>query len=141
VDTFNKFTTNARQDIEFFGTARARLGFMPVEPVLLYVTGGLAYAEVKLSGSITNPACFGFCGPASTTDYQTGWTAGGGLEYAFAPNWSAKVEYLYYDLGSLSQQILDPRTPGAFIAQSVGFMANIVRAGVNYRFYGDDSDY
>jgi outer membrane immunogenic protein len=141
VATFNQFTTNARQDIEFFGTARARLGFTPIQPVLLYVTGGLAYADVKLSGSIVNPGCFGFCGATSTSDYQTGWTAGGGVEYAFAPNWSAKVEYLYYDLGNLSQQILDPRTPGAFIAQSVAFRGNIVRAGVNYRFYGDDSDY
>jgi outer membrane immunogenic protein len=141
VATFNHFTTDVQQDIEFFGTARGRLGFAPVRPVLLYVTGGLAYADVKLSGAITNPGCFGFCGATTRSNYQTGWTVGGGLEYAFAPNWSAKVEYLYYDLGSLSQQIVDPRTPGAFIAQSVAFRGNIVRAGVDYRFYGDDSDY
>jgi outer membrane immunogenic protein len=141
VATFNQFTTNARQDLEFFATARGRLGFAPVEPVLLYITGGLAYGEVKFSGAITNPACFGFCGTTSTTNDQSGWTVGGGLEYGFAPNWSAKVEYLYYNLGTLSQQILDPRTPNAFIAQSVEFKGNIVRAGLNYRFFGDDSDY
>ena len=141
VATFNQFTTNAQQNVEFFGTARGRLGFTPVQPVLLYVTGGLAYGEVKLSGSITNPACVGFCGATSTTNVQTGWTAGGGLEYAFAPNWSAKIEYLYYDLGTVSQSILDPRTPAAFIAQSVDFRGNIVRAGVNYKFFGDESDY
>jgi opacity protein-like surface antigen len=90
VATFNQFTTSAQQDIEFFGN-RAHSTRVHASPVLLYVTGGLAYTEVKLSGSITDPACFGFCGAASTTDYQTGWTDGGGLEYAFAPNWSAKV--------------------------------------------------
>ena len=110
VAAFNQFTANAQQDLEFFGTARGRLGFTPVEPVLLYVTGRLAYGQVKLSGAITNPACFGFCGTTSTTNAQRGWTVGGGLEYAFAPSWSAKVEYLYYDLGTLSQQILDPRS-------------------------------
>jgi outer membrane immunogenic protein len=138
VPTFNQFATNAHQDLEFFETARGRLGITPVQPMLLYVTGGLAYADVKLSGAITNPACFGFCGATSTTNYQTGWTVGGGLEYALASNWSAKLEYLYYDLGALSQQILDPRTPDAFTAQSVGLRGNIVRAGVNYRFYGED---
>ena len=62
VATFTQFATNAQQDLEFFGTARGRLRFTPVEPVLRCVIGGLAYAEVKLSGAITNPACFGFCG-------------------------------------------------------------------------------
>jgi hypothetical protein len=61
--------------------------------------------------------------------------------YAFAPNWSAEVEYLYYDLKPLSQPILDPRTPNAFIAQSVEFKVNIVRARVNYRCFRENSDY
>jgi opacity protein-like surface antigen len=65
--------------LEFFGTARDRLGFTPVEPVLLYVTVGLTYGQVKLSGAITNPACFGFCGTTSTSNYQSGRSAGGGL--------------------------------------------------------------
>ena len=79
VATFNQFTTNGQQDLESFGTARDRLGFTPVEPVLLYVTVGLAYGQVKLSGAITNPACFGFCGTTSTGNYQSGRSTGGGL--------------------------------------------------------------
>ena len=84
VATFNQFTTNGQQDLESFGTARDRLGFTPVEPVLLYVTVGLAYGQVKLSGAITNPACFGFCGTTSTGNYQSGRSTGEG--YAFGPN-------------------------------------------------------
>jgi outer membrane immunogenic protein len=70
---------------------------------------------------------------------RSGWTAGGGLEYAFAPNCPVKIEY--YDLGNLLQQIIDPRTLSPFIAQSVALTGHVVRAGGNYRFFGDDCDY
>jgi outer membrane immunogenic protein len=138
---FLQFTTDAQQKVDFFGTVRGRVGFTPISPLLVYATGGLAYGDVAISGSVTNPGCVGFCGSTSSSSLQTGWTAGGGFEYAFTPNWSGKVEYLYYDLGTLSQRIIDPRFAGAFIDQTVAFKGNIVRAGVNYKFNWYDADY
>jgi outer membrane immunogenic protein len=55
---------------------------------------------------------------------------GGGLEYGFSGAWSAKIEYLYVDLGNAS---CDATTCG--ISTDVSFKANVIRAGVNYRFY------
>ena len=57
--------------------------------------------------------------------------AGAGVEWAFLPNWTAKVEYLYVNLGNFSC----PTTScGGTIADSVSFNENIVRAGINYKF-------
>jgi outer membrane immunogenic protein len=141
VPTFFPFTTSASQSLDSFGTARGRLGFTPIDPVLLYVTGGLAYGHAGVSATIfnpatlINPACTGFCMGASSSGTKSGWTAGGGVEWKFAPNWSAKAEYLYYDLGSISQTLTDPRfPPGPFIAQSINFKGSIARVGVNYLF-------
>jgi outer membrane immunogenic protein len=132
---FFPFTTSASQTLGSFGTARARLGVTPIDPVLLYVTGGWAYGHVALSANIANPGCVGFCASGTTSGNGSGWVAGGGVEWKFAPNWSAKAEYLRYDLRNLSQQLTDPRFPGGtFIAQSVDFKGNIYRVGVNYLF-------
>ncbi|MEH2551733.1 hypothetical protein V1283_008378 [Bradyrhizobium sp. AZCC 2262] len=60
------------------------------------------------------------------------WTVGG-AEWAFAANWSAKAEYLYYDLGSLSHLMTDPNFPSIFNAKA-DFTGHIARLGVNYRF-------
>jgi outer membrane immunogenic protein len=143
VAAFNQFTANAQQDLEFFGTARGRLGFTPVEPVLLYVTGRLAYGQVKLSGAITNPACFGFCGTTSTTKPRAvgPWAEGWNTRSHRAGRRRLNTCITIWELFPSKSSILDPRTPNAFIAQSVEFKGNIVRAGVNYRFFGDDSDY
>jgi outer membrane immunogenic protein len=131
---FLPFTTSASESLNSFGTLRGRLGFTPVDPVLVYVTGGFAFGRAGVAATIINPGCVGFCMAGSTFNIRSGWTAGGGLEWKLAPNWSVKTEYLYYDLGNVSQQLGDPRFPGAFITQSVNFKGNIVRAGVNYWF-------
>ena len=72
---------------------------------------------------------------------QRGWTAGGGLEWMFWPNWSAKVEYLYYDLGTVSQTYTarcSDAAGGLFFANAgqttARFDGNLVRAGLNYHF-------
>jgi len=65
----------------------------------------------------------------SSSSSQLGWTAGVGLEYAFLGNWTAKLEYLYVDLGSFN-------TGPAPIVNNVSFKENIVRAGLNYKFSG-----
>ena len=68
--------------------ARARLGYAGWNNWLPYITGGGAFGNIKAQSPL---------GDSSKT--QWGWTAGAGIEWAFLANWSAKVEYLYVDLG------------------------------------------
>ena len=97
----------------WLATARGRLGFA-VDRFMPYVTGGAAFGDIKTSVATLGDA----------TSTKTGWTAGGGIEAAIAGPWTAKVEYLYVDLGR-----------GATIGGSdTSFNSNIVRAGLNYRF-------
>jgi outer membrane immunogenic protein len=65
----------------------------------------------------------------SSSSDQMGWAFGGGLEYAFLSNWSAKIEYLYVDLGSFN-------TGSAPLVNNVSFKESIVRGGLNYKFSG-----
>jgi len=71
---------------------------------------------------------------ASLTQNATpsGWTIGGGTELALGPNWSAKLEYLYVDLGTVNNTIVVPGAPS--LTDSARVQMNVVRAGVNYRF-------
>jgi outer membrane immunogenic protein len=73
----------------------------------------------RAGGIKTSAAGFG-----DTHDTKTGWTVGGGIEAAIAGPWTAKVEYLYVDLGNTSSTL----------GSDVKFTTNIVRAGLNYRF-------
>jgi outer membrane immunogenic protein len=96
-------TISVNNAVDWLGTVRGRLGFLVTPALLIYGDGGFAYGGVHEGvdiASIIPPVTFGES-PAfgSFTDTRTGWTAGGGLEWMFSPNWSAKLEYLYYDLG------------------------------------------
>ena len=102
----------------WFGTARGRVGYA-FDRALFYVTAGAAFGDVQMTA----------LGGTATAD-RTGWTAGLGLEYAFLGPWSAKIEYLYADLGSAS---CGPAVCGT--ATTVTFNTNIIRLGVNYRFW------
>jgi outer membrane immunogenic protein len=107
----------------WLATMRGRVGYA-FDRWLPYVTGGGAYGNIKATN--LNP------GFSSASASNFGWTAGAGLEYAFLGNWTAKVEYLYVDLGKF-----DCGTAcGAVVPDNVGFSANVVRAGLNYKFSG-----
>jgi outer membrane immunogenic protein len=69
--------------------------------------------------------------PASGSVWRAGWTVGAGIETVIAPNWTAKLEYLYVDLGNGQVFNVAPGVP-----ESVGLTANIIRAGINYKFGG-----
>ena len=135
-------TTDFSRDLDWLGTLRGRIGITPTGPFLLYATGGFAYGETKVGNAFICPTCNP---PASTepstansnssSNLSTGWTVGGGLEWAFAPSWSLKAEYLYVDLGSRSSTIA--YTYGAnnsSLTSTVVDHENIVRAGINYKF-------
>ena len=97
----------------WFGTARGR-GGIAFSNVLLYLTAGLAYGGGKLE-----------TGGLSETQTHFGWTGGGGIEVGLTPNWSAKAEYLWLDLGERTYNL--SRT-------NSGIEASVLRFGANYRF-------
>jgi len=103
---------------DWLATARGRIGYA-MDRWMPYITGGAAFGDVKMTP----------VGGASETDTRFGWTGGGGLEYAFMSAWSAKVEYLYVDLGKASCSVA---TCG--VANDVTFKTSIVRGGINYHF-------
>jgi outer membrane immunogenic protein len=118
--TGNCLVPNCTTRSDWLATIRGRAGYA-VDRVLFYGTGGVAFGDVEAAA-----AGFPF---ASTT--QTGWTAGAGVEWAFLPNWTAKIEYLYVDLGHATCPVSSCQ---GSLPDSVSFNENIVRAGINYKF-------
>jgi outer membrane immunogenic protein len=91
-------------DMDWLGTVRARIGFLPTPTLLAYITGGFAFGKVEQSLSVVADNDPGsnddaFAGSDSAT--ETGWTVGGGVEWAIVPRVSFKAEYLYFNLGDL----------------------------------------
>jgi outer membrane immunogenic protein len=133
-------TGTFQQKLEWFGTVRARLGVEPSDHWLLYVTGGLAYGDIKTIATASAVTTAGAGGPvtgtatatASNSTIKAGWTIGGGAEWVLSGPWTAKLEYLYMDYGHVSTSLA-----------LVGFYPllntnshvtdNVVRAGINYR--------
>lgn len=120
-------TLTVDQHLQWFGTLRGRIGILATPKVLFYGTGGLAFGEIKTTGTMTGftPAGVAIASVGSNSTTRAGWTVGAGVEGKITQNWSAKLEYLYIDL-STSQF--------AITGVSNGYSASVVRAGVNYRF-------
>jgi outer membrane immunogenic protein len=127
---------SSNEKLSWLGTVRGRLGITVTPDLLLYATGGLAYGHVDASANAhlltnsANPLEF----PGSVSKTKAGWTAGAGTEWMFARNWSAKLEYLYVDLGSQSAIGNSPVDPAIKVGYTWHTRENIVRAGVNYHF-------
>ena len=122
------------QKIDWFGTVRARGGVLVTPKVLLYATGGLAYGEVDSGATIgLVPTAF-----PSTSSTNVGWTVGAGIEGAIGGNWTAKLEYLYVDLGKANGSFLTTSAAlgGGVLTSSYSskITDNVLRVGVNYRF-------
>jgi outer membrane immunogenic protein len=122
----NGTTTNApcafsgcETKADWLSTVRGRAGWA-IDRVLLYGTGGAAFAPVQ--------AGFNGGGPGFSSSTEFGWTAGAGLEFAFAPNWTVKAEYLYVDFGTSTC------TTDCFGNTSVKLTENLIRAGLNFKF-------
>lgn len=115
---------------DWLATIRGRLGFT-VDKVLFYGTGGVAFADVNVNEAVLFGTSF-----ASYNSTRAGWTGGGGIEWAFAPSWSLKAEYLYVDLGSVNTGAFAgggiAANPATVISHKI--IENIARAGVNYHF-------
>jgi outer membrane immunogenic protein len=151
-------TVAEQQKVEWYGTLRGRIGWLPRSDILLFATGGLAYGKVANSGDYstngpfaapfgkatplvsfhctTNSTCFA----GSSSSIRTGWTLGGGGEWLFARNWSAKLEYQYVNLGGDDVRLtanavsFAGNAPASFNANYAHVDFHVVRAGVNFHF-------
>ncbi len=103
----------------WLGTGRVRIGYA-WDRWLPFLTGGAAFGNLKMSPLV---------GGASESKTKVGWTAGAGVEYAFLGAWSAKLEYLYANLG---KSTCSAATCG--LPTEVTFKTSIIRLGLNYRF-------
>jgi outer membrane immunogenic protein len=162
-NTVGSGSGNISGGIDWLGTVRGRLGYLVTPSILLYGTGGLAYGGthasaastllyqvnglVTLAGSsvpVVNSSATAVSTPSigNYSGTRVGWTVGGGGEWLFSPNWSVKVEALYYNLGdakfhSSPIAVVSPTgeiTPVNATATRVSFAGVIARAGVNYHF-------
>jgi outer membrane immunogenic protein len=152
---FANATLTATNSVNWLGTVRGRIGLAVAPNFLLYGTGGLAYGGVSSSTGISEA----FAGPATTgangtfpalgsfSQTRAGWTAGAGGEWMFKGNWSAKLEYLHYDLGSATYgtTVSNFAVAGAPVpvgtllytlgqTSSTSFRGDIIRVGLNYKF-------
>jgi outer membrane immunogenic protein len=152
----NPSTFTHQQAIDFFGTVRGRLGYLIAPDLLVFGTGGLAYAQIEETASIITPAganltggsfSFGVCpaGPCfsgNSTRMTTGWTAGGGFEYMLPSNRnvSVKTEYVYIGLDGNSVVVptlfrtLSPASASSsFTSAFSDIELHIFRLGLNVR--------
>jgi outer membrane immunogenic protein len=130
--------------LQWFGTLRGRAGFTVTPAFLVYVTGGLAFGEVKSASTtafVTTPDTYA----GTIDDTRVGYAVGAGGEWMIAPKWSIKAEYLFVDLGksSYTQNCLVAANcttglpaPGATYATDLHNRYNIARVGLNYHFGG-----
>jgi outer membrane immunogenic protein len=137
---FATYTTSVEQRLKWFATLRGRVGFTPIDKLLLFGTGGLAFGRIDYSGDIHRTAIIlNFDVPASTSITKTGWTIGAGAEYALANKWSVKGEYLYYDLGGETLTGFQTPRPLILTVNSASYTfatrGSLVRVGLNYKFH------
>jgi len=123
---------------DWLSTIRARLGYLK-NNLLVYGTGGFAIAKIQYTDQMTflPPTAIPGSAYQSQQKVESGWTAGGGVEWKFASHWSAKAEYLYVDFGSTASTSNLVTTTGALIPLATirhdhDLTANIARVGVNY---------
>jgi iron complex outermembrane recepter protein len=144
---FGTFTTTSTSGLcaggcntknSWLSTVRGRFGYA-FDRFLVYGTGGAAFGDIQAN----------FTNDPVTSSTVTGWTAGGGAEYALGSGWSAKAEYLFVDLGNggcttgcaiqtanqnPATAALTPLGPPIIPNVTVKFYENVFRAGLNYKF-------
>jgi outer membrane immunogenic protein len=115
-----------------YGTVTGRLG-VAVDRVLIYFKGGYAFAQLNLGVIDNDPR--GITINAVNRSTRSGWTTGGGAEYAFTGNWSVKAEYLFMNFGSTTISAVSPDTdPPASFKWNHDTNAHTFKVGINYKF-------
>jgi outer membrane immunogenic protein len=118
---------NCDTKLRWLGTARGRLG-IAVDRLLPYITGGAAFGSLESTEGLPSSTLLS----GSGTSTRFGWTVGAGIEAKIDNKWSAKLEYLYVDLGD--REGFTDTLGGASISENVSFRTQILRGGLNYRF-------
>jgi outer membrane immunogenic protein len=147
--------TGIQGGVDWLGTVRGRLGYLLTPTLLVYGTGGFAYGGVYANVaeaayenvSEDAPGIYlqtnTWVGGGRQNQLLTGWTAGGGAEWMFMPNWSLKAEALYWDLGRMNVQTAAYGVSGranvinnniGWGRTSVSYQGVQAKAGVNYHF-------
>lgn len=129
-DTVNFTNTGAPPDhyetkIRWQGSVRGRLGYA-FNRLLVYAAGGFAFANIN-EHDVTGAT--GIATDNSST--RSGWTVGAGLDWAFAGNWVARIEYRYADFGTFSY---NPAVFAGF-TENHDITENAVRIGLSYKFW------
>jgi outer membrane immunogenic protein len=127
------FTESSHSD--WMATIRGRLG-LAAGRVLFYGTGGVAFADSRSSDTLNFPTLLPaatFTGTGSRSSIQTGWTAGGGIEWAFNDHWTAKAEYLYaqFPTSTTGMTAINTIFTQAYTDR---LTVSLARAGLNYKF-------
>ena len=115
----------ATRSNEWLGSVTGRVGYV-AGPALFYAKGGVAFTDTNYA--LTNG---GAAVAVAGSNNDVGYTVGAGLEYLFANNWSAKVEYQYYNFGSDAQFVAPTVFP---VGVNLDNAFHTVKLGVNYRF-------
>lgn len=129
--------TTIDSDVQWLATVTGRLG-IAANNWLFYAKGGVAWGDFEINTVTINPATGVLFTTTNGAKTRTGWTAGGGVEWGFAPRWSAKLEYSYLDFGSdtFNQTVgfdLTGLTPNPLI-RDVDSHVHALKGGVNFRF-------
>jgi len=132
-------TANGSVKLDWLGSTRGRVGYA-WDRLLIYGTGGVAYGGASSHLDVFDAVDgFGFSSNGGSST-RTGWTAGGGVEYAFTNNWIIGAEYLYYNLGSRHLNIVPNVAASDFFGAAVfsqtkiDFTGSSVRARLSYKF-------
>lgn len=121
---FGNFSAIHNSSLDWLGSMRGRIG-MTTGSSLIYLTGGLAYGSI----SVDQHGATALTAFASDSQMKTGWTAGGGIEHAFAPKLSVRLEYRYLDLGTLVYT-----NPTLGMRETSELTAHTMRAGLSFKF-------
>jgi outer membrane immunogenic protein len=149
-------STTVQGGVDWLGTVRGRVGYLWTPTLLVYGTGGFAYGSAYASVTQFAIERWAFdVGPSFSQNswfggghqnqLLTGWTAGGGVEWMFMPNWSLKAEALYWDLGRMNIQTASYGLLGnreedgirnniGWGRTSVSYSGVQAKAGINYHF-------
>ena len=131
--------TSLSSTLDWVSSLRGRLGFLVTPSLLAYATGGGAWARIGYSARAmcTAVGCAGggYFANAAVSSTETGYTVGGGLEWAMTGNWLVRAEYLYYRFNNgpnITASAGPVNNPSGFAWS--GTSVSVARAGLSYKF-------
>ena len=124
-------TNSSSGKYKWLADISGRVGYVAMPELLLYFKGGWAWTHHDASSTLTSPAGVVLSTSTGSED-RNGFLVGGGVEWAFMPHWSAKLEYNYIDLGT--DTVTRTTNTGVVNLRDQSATLNIFKAGINYRF-------